>query len=72
MKTLGPCGSGSQRLQHPALVMRDIAANLRVARIEIKRPRLEDVFVRLVAGHPDDAASLLSELAKPDAREAAE
>ena len=56
----------------PALVIREIAANLRVARIEIKRPRLEDVFVRLVAGDPDDAATLLSELAKPDAREAAE
>ena len=56
----------------PANVMRDIAGSLRVARIEIKRPRLEDVFVRLVAGDPDDAASLLTELAKPDAREAAE
>ncbi len=56
----------------PANVMRDIAGSLRVARIEIKRPRLEDVFVRLVAGDPDDAATLLSELAKPDLREAAE
>jgi ABC-2 type transport system ATP-binding protein len=55
-----------------ANVMRDVAGSLRVARIEIKRPRLEDVFVRLVAGDPDDAASLLSELAKPDLREAAE
>jgi len=55
-----------------ATVMRDALGNLRVARIEIKRPRLEDVFVRLVAGDPDDAATLLSELAKPDAREVAE
>jgi ABC-2 type transport system ATP-binding protein len=55
-----------------ATVMRDVAGSLRVARIEIKRPRLEDVFVRLVTGDPDDAATLLSELAKPDGREAAE
>ena len=56
----------------PAAVMREIAGSLRVARIEIKRPRLEDIFVRLVAGDPDDAATLLSELAKPAAREVAE
>jgi ABC-2 type transport system ATP-binding protein len=54
----------------PANLMREIAGSLRVARIEIKRPRLEDVFVRLVAGDSDSAATLLSELAKPDAREA--
>jgi ABC-2 type transport system ATP-binding protein len=55
----------------PANLMREIAGSLRVARIEIKRPRLEDVFVRLVAGDSDSAATLLSELVKPDAREAA-
>jgi ABC-2 type transport system ATP-binding protein len=55
-----------------ATVMRDIVGNLRVARIEIKRPRLEDVFIRLVAGDPDDAATLQSELAKASVREVAE
>jgi ABC-2 type transport system ATP-binding protein len=55
-----------------ATVMRDVAGSVRVARIEIKRPRLEDVFVRLVAGDPDDAATLLSELAKASVVEAAE
>ena len=56
----------------PAAVMRDVTGSLRVARIEIKRPRLEDVFVRLVAGDPDDAATLLTELAKSSVRETAE
>jgi ABC-2 type transport system ATP-binding protein len=55
-----------------ATVMRDIVGNLRVARIEIKRPRLEDIFIRLVAGDPDDAATLQTELAKSEVREAAE
>lgn len=56
----------------PAQVMREIAAGLRVARIEIKRPRLEDVFIRLVAGDTDNATALMSELAKPASLEAAE
>jgi hypothetical protein len=43
-----------------------IAAAIRVGRIEVKRPRLEDVFVQLVAGEarsPDDARTLRAELA---------
>ena len=56
----------------PSIVMRDVAGMLRVARIEIKRPRLEDIFVRLVAGSSGDADALISELGKPAKRETAE
>jgi hypothetical protein len=42
-----------------------VAAAIRVGRIEVKRPRLEDVFVQLVADEatPDAARTLRAELA---------
>jgi ABC-2 type transport system ATP-binding protein len=47
-------------------VMQAVAGTVPVARIELKRPRLEDVFVRLVAGDSADAAqALISELDAP-------
>ena len=54
-----------------ARVMRRIANALPVARMELKRPRLEDIFVRLVAGDSDRKANqLISELKSPTAAEA--
>jgi ABC-2 type transport system ATP-binding protein len=54
--------SGTQ----PAQVMQRVAAILPVARMELSRPKLEDVFVRLVAGESDeDAEKLLSEIRRP-------
>jgi len=47
----------------PARVMRRVTAGFPVARIELSRPRLEDVFVSLVAGEADDRAALMSQLA---------
>lgn len=47
----------------PARVMRRVATGLPVARMELKRPRLEDIFVRLVAGDTEnDTDELMSEL----------
>ena len=55
----------------PSAVMQSVAARLRVARIELSRPRLEDVFVRLVAGgSAADAAAIRTELATPEPAEA--
>ena len=55
----------------PGAVMQQVAATLRVARMELSRPRLEDIFVRLVAGESDDeAAALITELNAPTAAEA--
>jgi hypothetical protein len=48
-----------------------IASVLPVARIEVKRPRLEDVFVQIVADPADTAdgeRALRAELAGPSAR----
>jgi ABC-2 type transport system ATP-binding protein len=46
-----------------ARVMRRVASSLPVARMELSRPRLEDIFIGLVAGKSDDAAEqLMSEL----------
>jgi ABC-2 type transport system ATP-binding protein len=56
----------------PAVVMQRVVAATPVARVELKRPRLEDVFVSLVAGESgDDAELLLSELNAPTPTEAA-
>jgi ABC-2 type transport system ATP-binding protein len=55
----------------PAEVMGRVATTLPVARMEISRPRLEDVFVRLVAGDSDDEAEeLMSSITRPTAIEA--
>ena len=55
----------------PGGVMQAAAGALPVARIELKRPRLEDVFIRLVAGESDDAAAaLIIELEAPAEAEA--
>jgi ABC-2 type transport system ATP-binding protein len=43
----------------PARVMQAAAAALPLARIELSRPRLEDVFVRLVAGDSAEAAAAM-------------
>ena len=52
-------------------VMRRVAAGLPVARMELSRPRLEDIFVRLVAGESEgDADELMSELNAPTTTEA--
>jgi len=52
-------------------VIRAVAATVSVARIEIKRPRLEDIFIRLVAADSaDEAAALISEFDRPSAEEA--
>jgi ABC-2 type transport system ATP-binding protein len=49
-----------------AVVMGRAAELVPVARLELKRPRLEDIFVRLVAGESaDEAAELMSELNRP-------
>jgi len=49
-----------------ARVMRRVITTLPVARMELSRPRLEDIFVRLVAGGSDeDADELISELNSP-------
>jgi ABC-2 type transport system ATP-binding protein len=55
----------------PAAMMGRIATTLPVARMELSRPRLEDIFVRLVAGQSgDEAQALLAEIRKPAAVEA--
>ena len=55
----------------PAAMMGRIATTLPVARMELSRPRLEDIFVRLVAGESgDEAEALLSEIRRPTAIEA--
>jgi ABC-2 type transport system ATP-binding protein len=55
----------------PAVIMQQAAGALPIARIELKRPRLEDLFVRLVAGESaDDAEALISELQAPTDAEA--
>jgi ABC-2 type transport system ATP-binding protein len=49
-----------------AQVMRRVAAALPIARMELKRPRLEDIFVRLVAGESrGDASALITEMKAP-------
>ena len=49
-----------------ASVMQEAMRVLPVARVELKRPRLEDIFVSLVAGESaDEAEVLMSELNKP-------
>jgi ABC-type uncharacterized transport system ATPase subunit len=55
----------------PAEVMRQVAAGMPVARMELSRPRLEDIFVRLVASESgDDTEKLLSEIRRPAEAEA--
>jgi ABC-2 type transport system ATP-binding protein len=55
----------------PGRAMQQITALMPVARMELSRPRLEDIFVRLVAGKSDDeAAALITELNAPTAAEA--
>jgi len=55
----------------PAAVMRQVAAELPVARMELSRPRLEDIFVRLVASESGaDTEKLLSEIRAPAEAEA--
>jgi ABC-2 type transport system ATP-binding protein len=55
----------------PAVIMGRIATTLPVARMELSRPRLEDVFIQLVAGQSgDDVEALLSEIRKPTEIEA--
>jgi ABC-2 type transport system ATP-binding protein len=44
----------------PEQVMQAVTAALPVVRLEIKRPRLEDVFIRLVAGESGAAADALA------------
>jgi ABC-2 type transport system ATP-binding protein len=52
----------------PAHVMVEVAEALPIARIELKRPRLEDVFVHLVAAEPgEEADELKAQLEKPAA-----
>ena len=48
----------------PRAAMQRLVATLPVARIELKRPRLEDIFIQLVTGSasPDDAQHLRAEL----------
>jgi hypothetical protein len=51
--------------------MQGVVTTLKVARMELSRPRLEDIFVRLVAGDADgDANALMSELNAPTEAEA--
>lgn len=40
-------------------VMQDVVRSLPVARVELKRPRLEDVFIRIVAGESEEEAAAL-------------
>lgn len=55
----------------PAKIMQGVVTTLKVARMELSRPRLEDIFVRLVAGDADgDANALMSELNAPTEAEA--
>jgi ABC-type uncharacterized transport system ATPase subunit len=44
----------------PEQVMQAVTAALPVVRLEIKRPRMEDVFIRLVAGESGAAADALA------------
>jgi ABC-2 type transport system ATP-binding protein len=48
-----------------ALAMQQLAGALPLARIELSRPRLEDVFVDLVAGRDEDVEALRIRLAEP-------
>jgi ABC-2 type transport system ATP-binding protein len=51
-----------------AQVMRSVVATIPVARMELNRPRLEDIFIRLVAVGSDGSANdLMSELKTPEA-----
>jgi ABC-2 type transport system ATP-binding protein len=55
----------------PARVMREVVSSMPVARVELSRPRLEDIFVRLVAGDAGGSADeLMSELNAPTHTEA--
>jgi ABC-2 type transport system ATP-binding protein len=55
----------------PAEVMHEVTAGLPVARMELSRPRLEDIFVNLVAGDSNAAADqLVSELGAPESADA--
>jgi len=55
----------------PARVMREVVRMLPVARMELSRPRLEDIFVRLVAGDAGSSSDeLMSELNAPTHAEA--
>ena len=56
----------------PAAAMRRIMETAPAARIEITRPRLEDVFIRIVAGGAsgDDEDRLRAALGEPEAEEA--
>jgi ABC-2 type transport system ATP-binding protein len=55
----------------PARVMREVVSSMPVARMELSRPRLEDIFVRLVAGDAGGSADeLMSELNAPTHTEA--
>jgi len=51
----------------PREAMRDLTAALAVARVELKRPSLEDIFVQLVAGDDDDSGEPTSMHAAPSA-----
>jgi ABC-2 type transport system ATP-binding protein len=52
------CDIGLVAGADPAAAMRDIAATLAPARLELARVRLEDIFVRLVTGGMGEADSL--------------
>jgi ABC-type uncharacterized transport system ATPase subunit len=55
-----------------AAVMQQIVRVLPVARVELKRPRLEDIFIRIVAGDSrEEAAALRENLNAPEPAEAA-
>jgi ABC-2 type transport system ATP-binding protein len=55
-----------------AEVMQQIVRDLPVARVELKRPRLEDIFIRIVAGDSrEEAAALRENLNAPEPAEAA-
>jgi ABC-2 type transport system ATP-binding protein len=55
----------------PARVMREVVSAMPVARMELSRPRLEDIFVRLVAGDAGGTADeVMSELKAPTHTEA--
>ncbi len=56
----------------PAAAMRRIMETVPAARIELTRPRLEDVFIRIVAGGAsgDDEDRLRAALRGPEGEEA--
>ena len=56
----------------PAAAMRRIMDTVPAARIELSRPRLEDIFIQIVAGDASDSDEdqLRAALRDPDAEEA--